>query len=110
METGLNRYVRLLEQSGYYAEAHWVVGTDVNKEIVDLAPVLAERFPRVVFFGGQLVFKHDTFFTRLLHNYTVFTLQREFYRLAIPFMILPVRLAEDEPESSPGEPSLNQLP
>ncbi|MBF0480868.1 MAG: APC family permease [Desulfovibrionaceae bacterium] len=100
MEAGLNRYVQLLEQSGYYAEAHWVVGTDVNKEILDLAPVLAERFPRVVFFGGQLVFEQDTFFTRLLHNYTVFTLQREFYRLAIPFMILPVRLATGVPEGN----------
>jgi hypothetical protein len=39
-----------------------------------------------------LVFPEDSFATRLLHNYVVFSVQRRFYRLGVPFVILPVRL------------------
>ena len=62
---------------------------------VKLAPDIRARFPNAIFFGGQIVFKEDTFFTRLLHNYVVFTLQRAFYRIGIPFMIMPL-LVEGE--------------
>jgi hypothetical protein len=53
---------------------------------------LCERFPNSIFFGGQLVFQKETFFTRLLHNFTVFVLQREFFKQGMPFFVLPVRV------------------
>jgi hypothetical protein len=34
--------------------------------------------------------------TRLLHNYVIFALQRQLYRMGLPFIIMPVRL--DLPE------------
>jgi hypothetical protein len=51
-----------------------------------------QRFPGVVFFGGQIVFEKETFLTRWLHNYTVFSLQRRLYNYGIPFMVMPVRV------------------
>ena len=54
--------------------------------------MLKERYPRSVFFGGQLVFEKDSFLTRLLHNYQGFSLQRGFFRLGIPFMIIPANV------------------
>jgi hypothetical protein len=57
-----------------------------------LAAKLWERFPNSIFFGGQLVFQKETFFTRLLHNFTVFVLQREFFKQGMPFFVLPVRV------------------
>ena len=50
------------------------------------------KYPNCVFFGGQLVFPHETFMTRLLHNHTVFTIQKRLYHQGIPFMVLPVRV------------------
>ncbi|WP_300156713.1 APC family permease [Solidesulfovibrio sp.] len=96
MERDLGVYVELMRDRGYYAEAHWAVGTDIVHELTGLAPVLQERFPRSIFFGGQLVFDKETFVTRLLHNYVVFTLQRQLYRMGLPFVIMPVRL--DKPD------------
>lgn len=92
MERDLATYVELMRGHGYHAEAHWAVGTDIVHELTALAPPLHERFPRAIFFGGQLVFEKETFVTRLLHNYVVFTLQRQLYRMGLPFVIMPVRL------------------
>lgn len=92
MEHDLGTYVDIMRERGYHAEAHWAVGTDIVHEIVSLAPALQERFPKAIFFGGQLVFEKETFFTRLLHNYVVFTLQRQLYNMGMPFMIMPIVL------------------
>jgi amino acid transporter len=88
----MEKYVILMHSKGYHAEAHWAVGTDVVHEILQLTPDIKEEYPRCVFFAGQLVFHTETMLTRWLHNYVVFSLQRQIYRLGIPFMIMPVQM------------------
>ena len=85
-----DRYVQWMRHQGHEAEAVTALGTDVVSEVTRLAPEIRERHGDVVFFGGQLVFEHETWTTRLLHNYTVFSLQRRLYRLGLPFLVLPV--------------------
>jgi hypothetical protein len=48
------------------------------------------KYPEAVFFASQIVFPSETIFTRWLHNYTVFALQRIFYKKGHPFVLLPV--------------------
>ncbi len=98
LETETGKYADLARRQGFAAEALWAVGTDVVEEVMRLAPSLHERYPRSVFFGGQLVFKEDSFFERLLHNYQSFSLQRRLFRLGIPFELIPVRIEEEEEE------------
>ena len=98
----VNRYVEFMRRQGYYAEGFSTVGTDTVTELDRLAPQIIERFPRAVFFGGQLVFPEETFFVRLLHNYIVFAVQRRFYLEGIPFVILPVRVTAEAPKE-PGK-------
>ncbi len=88
--TEAGRYVQWMRHQGHEAEAVTALGTDVVSEVTGLAPEIRERHGDVVFFGGQLVFEHETWVTRLLHNYTVFSLQRRLYRLGLPFLVLPV--------------------
>lgn len=88
----LDRYVVHMHASGFYAECFYSVGTDVVDELSQIAPRITEKFPNAVFFGGQLVFPQDTFASRWLHNYTVFAVQRRFYRQGIPFVLLPIRV------------------
>lgn len=88
----LDRYVRFMNRHGYYAEGMSAIGTDVAEEIGNLAPRILDRFPQSVLFGGQLVFPHETTLTRLLHNYTIFSLQRRFYHRGVPLVILPIRV------------------
>jgi amino acid transporter len=87
-----NRYVEFMQRNGYYAESVASVAIDIVDEVAKIAPKILERFPHAVFFGGQLVFANDSFFSRALHNYTAFAIQRRFYHQGIPIVILPVRV------------------
>jgi amino acid transporter len=87
-----DKYVQFMRRHGAYAEARTSVGTDVVSQTLVIAPEILKTYPQSTFFGGQLVFPEDTFFTRFLHNNIVFALQRKFYNLGVPFVILPVRV------------------
>ena len=86
------RYVDFVKREGYYAKGYSSIGIDVVDEIEKTVPKLLKRFPNMVCFGGQVVFPRDSLFTRWLHNYTVFAIQRTFYQQGIPFVILPIRV------------------
>ncbi len=88
----LYRYVNFMNQQGYYAEGISAIGIDVVEEVNAIASKISERFPDSVFFGGQLIFPKDSFVSRMLHNYTVFSLQKRLYRQGIPFVVLPIRV------------------
>ncbi|MBA4357316.1 MAG: amino acid transporter [Desulfovibrio sp.] len=92
IQADLDRYVDFVRARGLYAEGVSSVGVDVVEEVVKLTPTLRQRFPKAIFFGGQLVFPDDTFFTRLLHNHIVFAVQRQLYRQGVAFVIMPIRL------------------
>ncbi len=88
----LDKYVHFMQQQGYYAESIPLIGIDVVDEVASEAPHILERFPNAIFCGGQLVFPKEPMFSRWLHNYTVFSLQRRFYYLGIPVVLLPIRV------------------
>ena len=86
------RYAAYMRQQGFYAEAHFGLGTDVVDEGAKLCETVAKRFPQAQFFAGQLVFKDESFLTRWLHNHTVFELQRRLYQNGRPMLILPIQV------------------
>ena len=86
------RYVKFVHSHGFAAESVQVLGTDVVEEATTLCDELGKRFPNVQIFAGQLVFKADSFLSRLLHNYTVFALQRRLYREGRSMLILPIQV------------------
>lgn len=88
----LGRYVSFMNKQGFYAESVTTIGVDVAEEIEKITPKILSRFPSSTFFGGQLLFPRDSFATRMLHNHTVFILQKRLYRQGIPLMILPIRV------------------
>jgi len=92
IEEGNQRYINYVADHGMHAEAASAVAIDVVQKASEIAPQVLERFPNAIFFGGQLVFRNDTLFTRLLHNYAVFSLQRRFYQQGLPLLILPIRV------------------
>ncbi|MCX5680933.1 MAG: APC family permease [Candidatus Omnitrophica bacterium] len=88
----LEQYVNFMRKQGYYSEAISRVGVDAVDEVVAMTPEVLARFPNAVFFGGQLVFDKESFFSPLFHNYAVFSLQKRLYQQGIPFVILPIRV------------------
>ena len=88
----LRNYVEFVKGHGYYAEARSDVGTDVIEVIDRLAADAARDFPNAVFFAGQLVFKEENFFNRLLHNQTAFLAQKRLVFSGLPMIVMPVRV------------------
>jgi amino acid transporter len=86
------RYADYMNAHGLHAEAVYEIGTEIVTAAQSLGLKLAERHPDIMFFGGQLVFQKETYFTRLLHNFAVFSLQRGFFKRGLPFFVLPVRV------------------
>ncbi len=87
-----DRYVVYMQKHGFFAESVCAIGVDVVEELERQVPAIIERYPKAVLFGGQLVFEHESFFTRLLHNYTIFAVQKRLYHQGIPIVILPIRV------------------
>jgi hypothetical protein len=95
------RYVAFVRARGGEAEAVTAVGHEVLAELERLLPDLVARHSNAVFFSGQLVFERETMFTRWLHNYTAFSLQRRLYLRGLPCAIVPVRVHNAESSLQP---------
>ncbi len=88
----VRKYAECMKARGFHAESRSVIGPEIVSTASSIGRELADRYPDSTFFGGQLVFDHETHITRLLHNFTVFGLQREFFRNGMPFFVLPIRV------------------
>ena len=88
----VERYVAYMSKRGFYSEAHYALGTDIAEEAAKLCEQISEKFPQAQFFAGQLVFKDESFITRMLHNHTVFELQRRLYQVGRVMLILPIQV------------------
>ena len=88
----VQRFVGYISRRGFYAEAHYALGTDIVDEAAKLCDKIAEKYPQATFFAGQLVFKDESMITRWLHNHTVFELQRRLYQNGRPMLILPIQV------------------
>jgi amino acid transporter len=87
-----NRYVEFARRHGFEAEAVTDVGHDVVGKVEELSEALLKQHRDAILFGGQLAFEKETVWTRWLHNYAVFALQRIFCRRGVPFVIVPARV------------------
>jgi amino acid transporter len=92
IKAAAGRYAEYMRRHGFYAEAVTAVGADTLEMAGDLAIEISKKFSQATFFGGQLVFRHETMLHRLLHNYFVFSLQRKLFSRGFPFLILPIRV------------------
>lgn len=92
----LVKYVTLAKGFGFYAESHYVLGTDIIEELEQLCIRVGKDWDKKVYFMGQLAFEGETFWTRLLHNQTSFALQRKLLFNGLEAVILPIRLRIEE--------------
>jgi amino acid transporter len=94
VKTEADRYVNFVQTRGGNAEAVTAIGHEVLDELGKLVPDLVARYSNLIFFTGQLVFERETVFTRWLHNYTAFALQRRLFLRGLPCAIVPIRVLE----------------
>ena len=94
VQADLQRYVDLARTLGFAAGFRTATGTDVVETAVTLCKSIAGEFPESTFFTGQIVFRDETPFHKILHNETAFAIQRNLQFSGITTVILPVQAEE----------------
>lgn len=92
MEIDLSKYCYLIKQLGYNAEYRYSLGTDVAEEVEKLTPEIITKFPNSTFIGGQLIFNGMYRISKILHNFTIFSIQRKLYKHGITTVVIPISL------------------
>jgi len=92
VEREVNRYISLMRHQGFNAEGYFLAGIDTVEEIETVAKKIIEKYPNATFFGGQIVFPKNSIMSKILHNYTLFSMQERLYKEGIPLFILPIEI------------------
>jgi len=92
IKSGLERYVELAKRLGFAADYRMALATDVVESVVEICKETGEEFPRSTVFTGQLTFRLEKFYHRLLHNETAFAIQRRLQWDGLTTVILPIRV------------------
>jgi amino acid transporter len=87
-------YMELARQHGMASKYYLGFGVDGVEELVKLCEEVQREFPRVVFFASKIVFDHETWITRLLHNQIVYAMQRRLELDGMQMVILPMRASK----------------
>jgi len=93
-EDMLKKYESLATSLGVPSTHRFSVGTESVAEAEALCARVMTDFPQVTFFGGKVVFTHERWFHRFLHNETAAAIQRRLYWLGATMVILPAKVAE----------------
>ncbi len=92
IKSGLEKYVELARKLGIAADYYMEVGTDVVDNSVHLCKNIVADYPRSTVFTGQITFRLEKFYHRMLHNETAFAIQRRLQWNNITTVILPIRM------------------
>ncbi len=88
----LDYFVNFCHHHGIAAKAYASYGTDRVDELTKLVDQVTLEFPNTVFFASKLIFVHDNWFTRWLHNQTSLTMQRILHLRGQQMVILPMKI------------------
>jgi len=86
------KYVKIANQFGFYGKSIWTIGTDPVEEVYRIVKKLMPKIPNPTFFGGQLVFSKTFYMSHLLHNHTIFSIQKRFFKFGLPIVIFPIKI------------------
>ncbi len=86
------KYVKIVNQFGYYGKSIWTIGTDPVNEVYRIVKKLMPKLSSATFFGGQLIFSKTFYLSKLLHNHTIFSIQKRFFKFGLPIVIFPIKI------------------
>ena len=86
------KYVKIANQFGFYGKSIWTIGTDPVDEVYRIVKKIRPKLSDASFFGGQLIFSKTFYLSRLLHNHTIFAIQKRFFKFGIPIVIFPIKV------------------
>lgn len=92
-EDNLKNYVDLAKRLGLNAEYRYAIGTEVVAEAEKLCHEVRKEYPKATFFLGNLIFRREQVYHKLLHNDTAFSIQRRLQFGGLQAVVLPIRIA-----------------
>ena len=92
IRSNLEKYLRLARQFNFNADYRMTMTTEAVPSIIQICQGLRKEFPNSVVFTGKLIFKHEHWYQRILHNETAFSIQKLLQFDGIPAMVLPIRV------------------
>lgn len=92
VNTSLDYYVNFCRGHSLPSDAFVAFGTDTTAELTGLAQEVAKQYSNNVFFASKLIFIHDNWLTRILHNQTALTMQRRLHLMGLQMVILPMKI------------------
>ena len=105
VETSLGKYVELARRLGWNAASATRVTTDPVEGLYRVCIDLAKDHPHVMFFGGKLIWKRESWWQRLLHNETSYQVQRRLQWKGLPMTVIPLRTGAEAPRNPPPIPN-----
>jgi amino acid transporter len=92
IKAGLEKYVATARKLGFAADYRLALATDVVESVIEVCKDVAVTYPRSTVFTGQLTFRLEKFYHRLLHNETAFAIQRRLQWDGLTTVIMPIRV------------------
>ena len=92
IENSLRYYENFCHTHDLAAKTYCAFGTEPVEELMKLTNQVARDFPNCVFFASKLIFVHDNFFTRWLHNQTPLAMQQRLHLQGMQMVILPMKV------------------
>ena len=68
------------------------MGTEAVAVVERLSIEVGKEFPRALFFAGKLIFEREHWYQRILHNESVYQIQRMLQFSGLNAMVLPIRV------------------
>lgn len=88
----LKYFVDFCHSHGMASKAYLGFGTDVVDEVTRLCEEVNKEYPNSIFFTSKLIFEHDNWFIRLLHNQAALAIQRRLHFESLQMVILPMKV------------------
>jgi amino acid transporter len=88
----LKYFENFCHSNGLASKSYLSFGTDAIDGFVDLCERVRQDFPNSIFFTSKLIFEHDNFLIRLLHNQAALVLQQRLHMADMQMVILPLKV------------------
>lgn len=88
----LKYFVDFCHSHGMASKSYLGFGTDVVNEVTRLCEEISREYPNSIFFTSKLIFEHDNWFIRLLHNQAALAIQRRLHFEGLQMVILPMKV------------------
>ncbi len=91
-ETTMKNYIDLAKKMGIPARSEYKIGAELIETVSELCVEISQKYPRCVFFAGELVFEKPQWYHKILHNETAYAILRRIRFAGLPMVILPIRV------------------